>query len=70
MIKYIHVIKYNLNVIILILDLSVCVCVPYKQEMTGSHLTRAKKFLFLGTTGFGRYNTQPTDTASNGPSHD
>ena len=40
----------------------------YEQEVTGSHLTLAKKFLFLGTAGLGLYNRQPTDTTSNGPS--
>ena len=61
-------ISYNLlydNIIILIS------CVrAYEREVTGSHLTRAKKFIFLGIAGLGRYNRQPTDTASNGPSHD
>ena len=42
----------------------------YEWEVTGSLLIRAKKFLFLGTIGLGRYNRQPTDTASDGPSHD
>ena len=45
-------------------------CVMYERGVTGSHLTQAKKFLFLGITGLGRYNRQPTDTASNGPSRD
>ena len=50
---------------------SVRPCVrAYEREVTGSHLTRAKKFLFLGIDGLGRYNRQPTDTASNGPSND
>ena len=28
----------------------------YEREVTGSHLTRAKKFLFLGIARLGRYN--------------
>ena len=45
----------------------ICPCIrAYKWEVTGSHLTQAKKFLFLGVAGLGFYNRQPTDTASNG----
>ena len=40
----------------------------YKREVTGSHSTRGKQVLFLGIGGYGRYNRQPTDTASYGPS--
>ena len=44
----------------IIIHLSVGACVPvYEREVTGSRLTRAKNFLFLGTAELGRYNRQP-----------
>ena len=50
---------------------SVCVCVRvYEREVTGSHSTRGKQIFFLGIGGHGRYNGQPTDVASYGPSRD
>ena len=56
--------------VILILDLSIRACIPYEWEVTGSHLTKAKKFLFLGTAGLWCYKTQTTNTDSNSLSHE
>ena len=55
---------------ITILRLLLCVraCMTYKREVTGSYSTRGKEVFFLGISGRGRYNRQPTDTASYGPS--
>jgi hypothetical protein len=38
--------------------------------VTGSELTRAKKFSFPVLLGLGSYNRQPTDTAGYGPGRD
>ena len=42
----------------------------YEREVTGSHSTQGEQIFFLGISGHGRYNEQPTDTASYGPSRD
>jgi hypothetical protein len=58
-------------IITLRFHLSVRLCVyPCKREVTGSHLTRAKKFSFSASLDLGHYNRRPTDTAGYGPGHD
>ena len=47
----------------------VCICMcAYEQKVTESHSTRGKEVFFLGISGLGCYNRQPTDTASYGSS--
>ena len=57
-------------IIILILHLSVCPSVCTSEKWLEVIFNRAKGFLFLDIARLGRYNRQPTDTASNGPIHD
>ena len=61
------------HIIILRLLLCVCACVIQAGGDWKPFDPRPKKSFFLGISGRGRYcryNREPTDTASYGPSHD
>ena len=66
-----YISRYHYTKVTLNLCVRACVRV-YKWEVTGSHSTQGKEVFFLGIGGYGRYNRQPTDTASYmyGPSRD